>query len=141
MFQPPVGSAVLLTAVSRWFTVVNAPVVGTTSRVSTTTKNRWVWASNRHDGSVTNWPRTPVVRLIAAWYPKKVFRSTAWFTFRGKPETMLVAVLSGSADAPFASNTLSTSLTASSSNPLPTHSPWSGGSTENWLPLFEYRCW
>src|SRR5438270_131564 len=28
MFQPPVGSAVLLTAMSRWFTVVKAPYAG-----------------------------------------------------------------------------------------------------------------
>src|SRR5438445_9553905 len=26
-------------------------------------------------------------------------------------------------------------FTVSNSKPLPTHNPWSGGSTENWLPL------
>src|ERR671929_39043 len=65
MFQLPAGFDVCETAMSRWFTVVNAPLVGFVSSVSTTTKKRCVAASYRHDGSVTNWPRTPVVRLIA----------------------------------------------------------------------------
>ena len=64
MFQPPVGSAVWLTAMSMWFCCVKAPF-GNDSSVSTTTKNRWVAASYRHDGSVTNCARTPVARLIA----------------------------------------------------------------------------
>src|SRR5439155_90048 len=45
--------------------LVNARVVGTGSSVRTTTKQRCVAASYRHDGSVTNCPRMPVVRLIA----------------------------------------------------------------------------
>ena len=43
--------------------------VGTVSSVKATRKNRCVCASKRHDGSVTNSPRTPVVRLIAGAYP------------------------------------------------------------------------
>src|SRR5207248_11146142 len=116
---------------SRWFTVVNAPDVGTTSRVSAATNQRCVCASYRQLGSVTNCPRTPVLRLIAGAYPKNEFRSTAWFTSRGNPATILVEVLSGNTDWPEALNTLRTSLTASSRYPFPAHMPWSGGSTEN----------
>jgi hypothetical protein len=45
MFQLPVGFGVWLTAMSMWFCCVNAPVAGTVSSVSTTTKNRCVAAS------------------------------------------------------------------------------------------------
>ena len=56
---------------------------------------------------------TPVARLIAGAYPKNELRSIAWFTSRGKPATMLAAVLFGSTDAPEVLKMFSTSLTAS----------------------------
>src|SRR5437773_961748 len=50
MVHVPVGSAA--TAMSRWLSPVNAPVSGTTSRVSITRKNVPVAGSYRQDGSV-----------------------------------------------------------------------------------------
>ena len=40
---------------------------------------------------------------------------------------------------PAVSNTRSTSFTVSTTKPFPTHRPWSGGSSENWLPPLAVR--
>jgi len=63
-FQVAVGS--LLTAMSRWLSPVKSPDVGSISRASTVRKNDRVVGSYRQDGSVTNGPRSPVVRSICA---------------------------------------------------------------------------
>ncbi len=47
---------------------------------------------------------------------------------------MFVGVLFGSNDVPDSLKTFRTSLTDSTTYPLPTQSPWSGGSTVNWFP-------
>src|SRR5438874_1775047 len=82
-----------------------------------------VVGSNRQDGSVTNGPCWPVVRLIAGGYPKNGL----------SPTTPVCA-------EPSAPNTWMASLTASTTCPLPVHSPWSGGSRLNWLPPLVSRC-
>src|SRR2546421_5181397 len=82
-----------------------------------------VVGSNRQDGSVTNGPCWPVARLIAGGYPKNGL----------SPTTPVCA-------EPSAPNTWMASLTASTTCPLPAHSPWSGGSRLNWLPPLVSRC-
>ncbi len=122
MVQVPVGSDA--TARSRWLSPVKAPVAGTTSRVRITRKNVLVVGSYKQVGSVTNGPCWPVVRSIEGGYPKNGF----------SPTTPVCA-------DPSVPRTWMASLTASTTCPLPTHSPWSGGSRLNWLPPLVSRCW
>jgi hypothetical protein len=79
--------------------------------------------SYRHTGSITNGPTAPVVRLIAAGYPKKVLMS--WTPVSACPSS--------------GSKTRKTLFVASTTKLLPTHNAWSGGSRENWLLPFASR--
>ena len=79
--------------------------------------------SNRHDGSVTNGPRTPRRPVDR--------RRIAEEACSGRPRR--------SAAGPSVSNTRITSFTVSITKPFPTQRPWSGGSTENWLPPLARR--